>query len=114
MLRVRRSLAPFAYVRKQSLISDMVAHAALPGALLAFLTAVVVLGVNGRNLLGLILGALVRGTLAALFANSIAARTKTRIDTAICISLTVFFGAVARFWIAYILNAATAASMALF
>ena len=90
---VAGALGAFAYLRKQSLISDVVAHAALPGALLAFLTAVVVLGVSGRNMLGLIVGAVATGTLAALFANSIAARTKIRIDTAMAISLTVFFGA---------------------
>ena len=90
---VAGALGSFAYLRKQSLISDVIAHSALPGALLAFLTAVVVLGVSGRNMLGLIVGAVTTGTLAALFANSIAARTKIRIDTAMAISLTVFFGA---------------------
>ena len=90
---VAGALGSFAYLRKQSLISDVVAHSALPGALLAFLTAVVVLGADGRNMLGLIIGAVTTGTLAALFANSIAARTKIPIDTAMAISLTVFFGA---------------------
>ena len=90
---VAGALGSFAYLRKQSLISDVIAHSALPGALLAFLTAVVVLGVSGRNMLGQIVGAVTTGTLAALFANSIAARTKIRIDTAMAISLTVFFGA---------------------
>ena len=90
---VAGALGAFAYLRKQSLISDVVAHSALPGALLAFLTAVVVLDVNGRNMLGLIVGAVITGTLSALFANSISAWTKIRIDTAMAISLTVFFGA---------------------
>ncbi len=90
---VAGALGSFAYLRRQSLISDVVAHSALPGALLAFLTAVVVLGVNGRNMLGLIVGAVATGTLSALFANAIAARTKIRIDTAMAISLTFFFGA---------------------
>ena len=52
-----------------------------------------VLGVDGRNMLGLIVGAVTTGTLAALFANSVAARTKIPIDTAMAISLTLFFGA---------------------
>ncbi|MEM1312954.1 MAG: metal ABC transporter permease [Pseudomonadota bacterium] len=90
---VSGALGAFAYLRQQSLISDVVAHSALPGALAAFLIAVVVLDVNGRNMLGLIVGAVTTGTLAALFANAIAARTKIRIDTAMAISLTVFFGA---------------------
>ncbi|MGP1255369.1 MAG: metal ABC transporter permease [Kiloniellales bacterium] len=90
---VAGALGSFAYLRKQSLIGDVVAHSALPGALLVFLTSVVVLGVGGRNMLGVIVGAVATGTLAALFANSIAARTKIKIDTAMAISLTVFFGA---------------------
>ena len=90
---VAGALGSFAYLRKQSLISDVVAHSALPGALLAFLIAVAVLDTNGRNMLGLIIGAVATGTLSALFANSIAARTKIPIDTAMAISLTVFFGA---------------------
>lgn len=89
---VAGALGSFAYLRKQSLISDVVAHSALPGALLAFLIAAVALEADGRNMLGLILGALVTGTLAALFANGIAARTKIAIDAAMAISLTVFFG----------------------
>jgi len=90
---VAGALGSFAYLRRQSLISDVVAHSALPGALLAFLTAVVVLGVSGRNMLWLIVGAVTTGTLAALFANAVAARTKIKIDSAMAISLTVFFGA---------------------
>ena len=49
---VAGALGAFAYLRKQSLISDVVAHSALPGALLAFLTAVVVLGVAGATCWG--------------------------------------------------------------
>lgn len=89
---VAGALGSFAYLRKQSLVSDVISHAALPGTLLAFLVAVVVLGVDGRNMLGLILGAVVIGTLAVLLANGVAASSKIRIDTAMAISLTVFFG----------------------
>lgn len=90
---VSGALGSFAYLRKQSLISDVVSHAALPGTLLAFLTAVVVLGVDGRNMIALIVGAVVIGTLAVLFANGVARVSKIRIDTAMAISLTIFFGA---------------------
>ena len=63
---VAGALGVFAYLRKQSLISDVISHSALPGGLLAFLVAVVLLGVDGRNMLGLIVGAVLVGTLAAL------------------------------------------------
>ena len=89
---VAGALGSFAYLRKQSLISDVISHAALPGTLLAFLTAVGVLGADGRNMLGLILGAVIVGTIAVLIANGISRISKIRIDTAMAISLTVFFG----------------------
>ncbi|MEL6584950.1 MAG: metal ABC transporter permease [Pseudomonadota bacterium] len=89
---VAGALGAFAYLRKQSLISDVIGHAALPGALLAFLMAVMVFGVNGRSMLLLVIGAVVTGTLAALFANIVAAQTKIAIDTAMAISMTTFFG----------------------
>ncbi|MEM9967385.1 MAG: metal ABC transporter permease [Pseudomonadota bacterium] len=89
---VSGALGAFAYLRKQSLISDVIGHSALPGALIAFLTAVLVFGANGRNMLILIVGAVITGTLAALFANTVAARTKIAIDTAMAIALTTFFG----------------------
>ncbi|MGO1407985.1 MAG: metal ABC transporter permease [Brachybacterium sp.] len=90
---VAGALGAFAYLRKQSLISDVISHAALPGTLLSFLTAVLVLGTDGRNMIALIIGAVVIGTLAVLFANGITRVSKIRIDTAMAVSLTVFFGA---------------------
>lgn len=90
---VAGALGTFAYLRKQSLISDVVAHAALPGSLLAFLAAVIVLQVDGRNMLGLIAGAVLVGTIAALGANAIARTSKIAIDTAMAVVLTLTFGA---------------------
>ena len=90
---VAGALGSFAYLRKQSLISDVISHSALPGTLLAFLTFGLLLGGDGRNMLGLILGAVVVGTLAVLFANGVARISKIRIDTAMAVSLTIFFGA---------------------
>lgn len=89
---VAGALGAFAYLRKQSLISDVIGHAALPGALIAFLLAVAAFGMDGRSMLLLIVGAVVTGTISALFANVIAARTKIAIDTAMAISMTTFFG----------------------
>lgn len=90
---VSGALGSFAYLRKQSLISDVISHAALPGTLLAFLAAVAVLGVDGRNMIGLIVGAVAVGTAAVLLANGVARTSKIRIDTAMAVSLTIFFGA---------------------
>ena len=90
---VAGALGAFAYLRKQSLISDVISHAALPGTLTAFLVAVVALGADGRNMLGLIAGAVVAGLAAVGLAHGIARRSRIRIDTAMAISLTLFFGA---------------------
>ena len=90
---VSGALGSFAYLRKQSLISDVISHAALPGTLLAFLAAATVWQGDGRNMLGLIIGAILIGTLAVGYANQISRGSKIRIDTAMAIALTVFFGA---------------------
>lgn len=89
---VAGALGSFAYLRKQSLISDVVSHAALPGALLAFLAAVTVFGTDGRNMIGLVIGAVVAGILAVLLSNGIARHSKIRIDAAMAVALTLFFG----------------------
>lgn len=89
---VAGALGCFAYLRKQSLISDVISHAALPGTLIAFLVSAVVLGADGRNMIGLIVGAVVVGTLAVLLANGVTRTSKIRIDTAMAIVLTLFFG----------------------
>lgn len=89
---VAGALGAFAYARKQTLISDVISHAALPGTLVAFLVAVF-FGLDGRNMLFLIIGAVIIGSLAAWLANAIAETSKIRIDTAMAVTLALFFGA---------------------
>ena len=89
---VSGALGSFAYLRKQSLISDVISHSALPGTLLAFLVSVTVLGIDGRNMVALIIGAVVVATVAVLFANAVTRISKIRIDTAMAVTLTLFFG----------------------
>lgn len=89
---VAGALGAFAYLRKRSLVSDVISHAALPGALGAFLLAVA-LGLDGRNLAWLLVGALVVCGLAVTAAGHIVRNSRIRIDTAMAIVLTVFFGA---------------------
>lgn len=88
---VAGALGAFAYLRRQSLVSDVISHSALPGSLAAFLLAVA-LGLDGRNMLGLMAGAILTGTLAVLASNRIAHTTKLRIDSAMAIVLATFFG----------------------
>lgn len=89
---VAGALGSFAYLRKQSLISDVISHSALPGTLGAFLLAVVVFEADGRNLLTLITGSIIIGVAAVTSANWIAHNTKVRIDTAMAVTLSFFFG----------------------
>lgn len=90
---VAGSLGSFAYLRKQSLISDVISHAALPGALLAFIVTVGVWNGDGRNMIPLLVGAVITGTLAVWLANLITRRSVIKIDTAMAVTLALFFGA---------------------
>ncbi|GAB3817734.1 iron chelate uptake ABC transporter family permease subunit [Tessaracoccus terricola] len=89
---VAGALGAFAYLRKRSLVSDVISHSALPGALGAFLLAVA-LGLDGRNLALLLLGAIVTAGIAVAAAGHVVRATIIRVDTAMAIVLTVFFGA---------------------
>jgi manganese/zinc/iron transport system permease protein len=79
-------LGSFAVLRRQSLLGDVLAHAALPGLCLGWLVA-------GRSLPALMAGALVAGALAALSVGGIARFTRLKPDAAQGIVLSVFFAA---------------------
>lgn len=88
---VAGALGAFAYLRRQSLISDVISHSALPGILLAFLI-LTALGLPGRGMWGLIIGAAATGTLAVLLTNAAARIPRIRTDTAMAVVLSSFFG----------------------
>lgn len=79
-------LGSLSLLRKQSLVGDAVAHAALPGICLAFLVT------GEKMMLSLILGALVSGLLAAYLIQFISEHSKIKEDSAIGLVLSVFFG----------------------
>ncbi len=79
-------LGSFALLRKQSLIGDAVAHAALPGICFAFMF------MGEKNFLVLLIGAATTGLLAAYTIQFITSTTRIKEDTAICLVLSVFFG----------------------
>ena len=76
----------FSFLKGESLVGDAIAHALLPGVVLAF-----ILG-DGRNPLFLIFGALVAGLIAHYGITFIEQRTKLKGDTAISLVLSTFFG----------------------
>ncbi|MBI5683832.1 MAG: metal ABC transporter permease [Verrucomicrobia bacterium] len=80
------ALGCFAVLRRQSLLGDALAHAALPGICLAFL-------LTGSKSPGVMLvGALASSLLGALFILGIVRGTRLKEDSAIGIVLSVFFG----------------------
>jgi manganese/zinc/iron transport system permease protein len=81
----------FALLRKRSLTSDAIAHAMLPGVAAAYLAAAA-LGVTGKSLPILLLGAAVAGVLGALAMHAINRLTRLEEDAAIGITLSVTFG----------------------
>ena len=82
----------FMLLRKRSLMTDALSHATLPGIGLAFLGATA-MGLDGRSLPVLLLGAAVTGVLGVLCIQAILRLTRLREDAAIGIVLSVFFGA---------------------
>lgn len=82
----------FALLRKRSLVTDALSHATLPGIGVAFLLATA-LGVDGRSLPVLLLGAAAAGTLGVICIQALIRHTRLYEDAAIGIVLSVFFGA---------------------
>jgi manganese/zinc/iron transport system permease protein len=79
-------LGSFALLRRQSLLGDALAHAALPGVCLAFLLT------GSKAPTPILLGALATGLAGALAVIALRRATKLHEDAAIGIVLSVFFG----------------------
>jgi len=75
----------FSFLRKQALVGDAVAHALLPGVVLAFMFT------GEKDIWFLFPGAFVAGWLGLLSIDLISKNSKIKPDTAIAIVLTVFF-----------------------
>ncbi|EEH64377.1 ABC 3 transport family protein [Gleimia coleocanis DSM 15436] len=86
------ALGCFLYLRKQSLISDVIGHSAIAGVMFAFIVATTVLGIEGRSMLVLTIGAVISATIAVLVANWVTADSRVSIDAAMAICLSLFYG----------------------
>ncbi len=82
----------FAYLRRQSLIGDVVAHSSLLGIMLFFLISYLVTGEGNKSLLVLIPGALLAGTAALLLTRWIIKETRLKPDSGLGVMLAIFFG----------------------
>lgn len=83
---VSGSLGTFAFLRRQSLLGDVISHATLPGVVLAFL-------VWQRREIGILMaGAAGTGLLATALIQVVDTRTNIKRDGAMGVALAVFFG----------------------
>ena len=85
------SAGTFLFLRKRALVSDAVAHSTLPGIGLAFML-MVMLGGDGRNLVGLLTGSALSSIAGLFVVQWITKHTRLAEDAAIGAVLSVFFG----------------------
>jgi len=76
----------FTLLKKKALVGDAVAHSVLPGICLAFLLS------GTKSPVFLISGAFATGWISLLLIDKISMRSKLKEDTAIALTLSVFFG----------------------
>jgi manganese/zinc/iron transport system permease protein len=79
-------MGAFALLRRQSLLGDALAHAALPGVCMVFLLT------GSKQPIALLLGALIAGVAGALVVLGIVRGSRVKEDSAIGLVLSVFFG----------------------
>ncbi len=79
-------LGCFAYLRKQSLMGDALAHAALPGVCIAFMLT------GTKSIIFFLIGATIAGIIATFGIGYITRNSRIKQDTALGITLSVFFG----------------------
>ena len=84
-------IGSFLLLRKQSLLGDALSHATLPGIGIAF-AVMSWMGLSGRSLPGLLIGATITGLLGVILVLAIRRSTRLKDDAAMGIVLSVFFG----------------------
>ena len=88
---VSGALGCFAYLRRQSLIGDVVSHSSLLGVMIFFLASYAWTGEGSKSLVILIPGAIVAGTLALLLTRLLVQRTRLKEDSSLGVMLALFF-----------------------
>jgi len=84
-------IGSFLLLRKRSLMGDTLSHACLPGIAVAFIV-MVMLGGDGKSLPGLLLGAIITGSLGMVMVVLIRKTTRIKDDASMGLVLSVFFG----------------------
>jgi manganese/zinc/iron transport system permease protein len=83
---VSGAVGAFAVLRRQSMLGDAIAHAALPGIALAFLLT------GSKSTLVLVVGAAIAGWLGTLVVIGVVSHSRIPEDSALGLVLSVFFG----------------------
>ncbi len=78
-------LGSFAYLRKQSLMGDALAHAALPGVCIAFMLT------GSKSIFFFLIGAAAAGLIATFGIGYVTRHSRIKQDSALGIVLSVFF-----------------------
>ncbi len=85
-------LGSLLYLRRQTMISDVIGHSAIGGVALGFITCTALLGIDGRSVLTLTISAAITTAVAVLLTNVITRFSRLGSDAAMAVTLAVFFG----------------------
>jgi len=87
------AMGTFLYLRRQSLMSDVIGHSATPGVMGAFLVVSLIFGgFDARSMPVIVVGALITGLIAVVLANKVADTTRIGIDATMAVVLSLFLG----------------------
>lgn len=89
---VSGALGCFAYLRKQSLVGDVISHSSLFGIMLFFLASYVVTGSGSKSMWVLIPGAIAAGFVSLWAVRWLVRRVGVREDSGLGVMLALFFG----------------------
>lgn len=89
---VSGALGCFAYLRRQSLIGDVIAHSSLFGVMLFFLLSYWITGTGSKSMFLLVPGAIVAGVVALGLNQLLVKYTSVRKDSSLGVMLALFFG----------------------
>lgn len=85
-------LGTFTYLRRQALIADVVGHSTMLGVTSAFLFSVLALGIDGRNMIVIVIVSAVVGVLSSALSSFLEKITPLGHDTTMAVILALTFG----------------------
>ncbi|MFT5337480.1 MAG: manganese/zinc/iron transport system permease protein [Luteibaculaceae bacterium] len=91
------SIGTFSFLKKESLLGDVIAHSVLPGIALAYILF------NSKAIIPLLIGGIIFGWLSTILTAQISRLTKLKPDTTFALILSSFFG-LGMMFLSYIQN----------